>query len=460
MFRNYDEAIKLLGIPSHVETAVAFDRTCLLFSLHPSRSKLAVAAAGKVCILTQRKHAKDTLSSPETWTAPCTVTSICWTAFPRAGSQSDDCCLLVGTTDGFLHLVSAEAEELQSQRVHDSPLLRIRCRTAGMGADPLYFLEDVTVVSENAVMRVSGIELLSVLRGHRVGGWSATDAPDLTVTKWRLPKQVGPRSDAFCAGAKPRGLYDVLSDGAEPRAVSIHSAGSSPALASIDAPEGEPSSTAPPRGPIARALGGGSGASGVASALGSAYRSAAALKGVYDAARSRIAVAAAEGRGEPTPAGGPCRLWRSLDDPKRSATSLMPSPSGGLLVATDNLGRILLLDAPTFTALRIWKGYRDAACGWTDLPPSEGGGGSGALCLVLHAPRKSVVELWEVRSGRRRCAFRCDNGCRLLMPEPPLGGAAGGDPALGSARPPGCCMLEPSGRLVDVGEHARAALGL
>jgi hypothetical protein len=48
-------------------------------------------------------------------------------------------------------------------------------------------------------------------------------------------------------------------------------------------------------------------------------------------------------------------LWRSLSDPIRQVTSLWPSPSGCVLAAADQLGRILLLDAPTFCAMQIWK---------------------------------------------------------------------------------------------------------
>jgi hypothetical protein len=111
----------------------------------------------------------------------------------REGRQAEeDCCLLVATSSGFLHLVSPQGRVLQRQRLHSRPIVRIRCRTMGMGVNPLDMLEDITLTAEDAILRVSGIELLSVLRGHRVGGWTAIDAPTLTISKWRLPRAVRP----------------------------------------------------------------------------------------------------------------------------------------------------------------------------------------------------------------------------------------------------------------------------
>lgn len=48
--------------------------------------------------------------------------------------------------------------------------------------------------------------------------------------------QVGPRTDAFCAGAKPPALLGALTDQDETM-LCIHTAGSEPALASLEARE-------------------------------------------------------------------------------------------------------------------------------------------------------------------------------------------------------------------------------
>lgn len=107
------------------------------------------------------------------------------------GRANEDCCLLVGTSTGFLYLVALDGRVLQRQRLHNRPLTSIRCRAAGMGIDPLDPLEDITIMADNAFMRLRAIELLSVLRGHRVGSWTAADSPVLSIDKWRLPRSVG-----------------------------------------------------------------------------------------------------------------------------------------------------------------------------------------------------------------------------------------------------------------------------
>lgn len=239
------------------------------------------------------------------------------------------------------------------------------------------------------------------------------------------------------------------------------------------------------------------------------------------------------------PVGETCRVWRTLTDPARAVSAILPSPSGGLLVAMDQLGRILMLDSPSFLVLRVWKvpphpfvirsvyefalpgiihafadqGYRDAMCGWAELPadPSAGGGSSSSsastdvvLCLAIYAPRKSLVEIWQVAGHVRRCAFSCSPGCRLIQPEVAFGSQAapgkrlfpscwmiyllnawsfhdGANVALQSSpllilsaltplaadgrllAPVGrqtCFMMDQFNGLVDIAQHARSALGI
>lgn len=42
---------------------------------------------------------------------------------------------------------------------------------------------------------------------------------------------------------------------------------------------------------------------------------------------------------------------------------------GVLAAATDTLGRVMLVDVAAVAAVRLFKGYRDAQCGWLLLPP-------------------------------------------------------------------------------------------
>ena len=76
----------------------------------------------------------------------------------------------------------------------------------------------------------------------------------------------------------------------------------------------------------------------------------------------------------------------------------------------DDYGRVLLLDAMEFVVLRIWKGYRNAQCGWIEVGKEEtqageneerkeaakGGGrrcAQTALCLCIFASRRGILEV-------------------------------------------------------------------
>jgi hypothetical protein len=51
----------------------------------------------------------------------------------------------------------------------------------------------------------------------------------------------------------------------------------------------------------------------------------------------------------------PLTLTKQLRDDERVLDALVPAPVGTLLVAPDNLGRVLLLDGADMVAVRIWK---------------------------------------------------------------------------------------------------------
>jgi hypothetical protein len=67
------------------------------------------------------------------------------------------------------------------------------------------------------------------------------------------------------------------------------------------------------------------------------------------------------------------------------------------------------------------QGYRDAQCGWA-LPPDGHPWAHHGLLLVLHAPRRDLIEVWAPRSGARVAAARAEGACRLLPVAAPCGG--------------------------------------
>lgn len=141
-------------------------------------------------------------------------------------------------------------------------------------------------------------------------------------------------------------------------------------------------------------------------------------------------------RSEPTPTSKPEEKLQSfarassltcLKDYPRKGEKLTLSPSGTLAAITDSLGRILLLDTQALVVVRIWKGYRDANCFFMEMLVNRDdkcasssyhvpGKSDYCLCLAIHAPRKGIIEVWQMRTGPRLLAIQCAKGCRLLQP--------------------------------------------
>ncbi|ETV71215.1 hypothetical protein, variant 2 [Aphanomyces astaci] len=81
------------------------------------------------------------------------------------------------------------------------------------------------------------------------------------------------------------------------------------------------------------------------------------------------------------------------DSHRRRARDLNVSPNGKLALVPDTLGRILLIDTTSMLLIRLWKGYRDAQCGW--MTHNDG------LYMVFYSGRRGLVEMWRARHGPR-----------------------------------------------------------
>ncbi|CAL1354392.1 unnamed protein product [Linum trigynum] len=101
-----------------------------------------------------------------------------------------------------------------------------------------------------------------------------------------------------------------------------------------------------------------------------------------------------------------------LKDKPRKGEKLTLSPSGTLAAITDSLGLIMLLDTQALVVVRLEKGYRDASCLFMEMLINNDNPGSHSsyhepvksdycLCLAIHAPRKGIVEVWQMRTGGR-----------------------------------------------------------
>ena len=105
-----------------------------------------------------------------------------------------------------------------------------------------------------------------------------------------------------------------------------------------------------------------------------------------------------------------------IDDPRREIISMRASPKGSLAILSDKFGRLLLLCVDTMTIINIWKGYRDAQCGWM-LVPEPGivtGKPRNALFMVVYAKRRGILEIWCPYQHFRVSAFNVGKQSTLV----------------------------------------------
>lgn len=92
-------------------------------------------------------------------------------------------------------------------------------------------------------------------------------------------------------------------------------------------------------------------------------------------------------------------------DAHRQVNTILEAPNTSLAIATDGFGRVLLVDTRACVITRMWKGYRDAQCGWIV---------GKSLYLVIHAPRRGILEVWKMRHGSRISAQSIGSGWKLI----------------------------------------------
>ena len=97
---------------------------------------------------------------------------------------------------------------------------------------------------------------------------------------------------------------------------------------------------------------------------------------------------------------------REFED-KREFESLAVDCTGRYVAASDNLGRVAVVDTSTFTVVRMLKGYRQASVLW--LPPSRLAG----YMFLVYLPRRGIVEVWSLGSQQRVAAATIGFNCQV-----------------------------------------------
>jgi len=108
-----------------------------------------------------------------------------------------------------------------------------------------------------------------------------------------------------------------------------------------------------------------------------------------------------------------------LQDKHREAERVVVAPIGHLAVVTDAFNRVLLFDVSKGIVIRMWKGYRDAECGWVVVEEEQDEGEKNlqsrrALFLTIYAPKRGILSIYLTEHGARVGAFNVGKDCRLL----------------------------------------------
>ncbi|GMJ05318.1 hypothetical protein like AT3G14910 [Hibiscus trionum] len=340
------------------------------------------------------------------------ITTIEWLVF------DDVKVIAVGTSIGFLLIYSLRGDLIHRQMVYHKQIIKLRVR--GTKKDLMQDISsgDVCVVMPGVIARFDGSDIQSMLQrwfqDTHSRFWDEKpnkDSEDDENSNDRLPYQLwnvskyGSCVDAAITGIIPPPLMELQSSQRYYCAVTIgDDAVISAFRLSVDRKRS-----------FVRAI----------------------LSKVMPATFSTISsFSKMIWRNEPTPNKKPEEKLQSfaraspltcLKDHPRKGEKLTLSPSGTLAAITDSLGRILLLDTQALVVVRLWKGYRDANCFFMEMlvnrddkHPSSSHHSPGksdyCLCLAIHAPRKGVIEVWQMRTGPRLLALNCAKGCRLLQP--------------------------------------------
>ncbi|KAI1295485.1 Rab3 GTPase-activating protein regulatory subunit [Halotydeus destructor] len=111
----------------------------------------------------------------------------------------------------------------------------------------------------------------------------------------------------------------------------------------------------------------------------------------------------------------PIKPRLGLYDQNREGLKIALSPDKWFAAVSDELGRVVLVDIRSKLVVRMWKGYREAECGWIRvLEDSTNALSRKCLLLVIYAPKRGIVEIWKCVKGSRIAAFNVGKNCRLV----------------------------------------------
>ncbi|KAJ7981826.1 rab3 GTPase-activating protein non-catalytic subunit [Quillaja saponaria] len=327
--------------------------------------------------------------------------------------------IVVGTSSGYLLIFSLEGDLIHKQMIHPGRVLKLRVRGTKRDLIQDASSEEVCVVMPGAIARLDGSDIQNMLhqwfQETHSQFWNQNpkrqDLEDFGNSYGRLPYQLwnvskyGTCADAAITGIMPPPLLELQSSQRYYCAVTI---GEDAVISAFRLSEDKSRSLV---GVIL---------SKVVPATFSTIASFSKLIWRSD----QTSMKKPDHKPQPFARASPLTC---LKDHPRKGEKLTLSPSGTLASITDSLGRILLLDTQALVVVRLWKGYRDASCLFMEMLVNKDIGSSSSayyepvksdycLCLAIHAPRKGIIEIWQMRTGPRLRTIKCAKGSKMLQP--------------------------------------------
>jgi hypothetical protein len=322
--------------------------------------------------------------------------------------DDDGVVIVAAYSRGHVRVFDPAGRLLLAKRFDDQPTVGLRFRTDNLQSGPLSAQsEDVAVLyAGGVVVHIAGLAFYSAVRARlkRLAAAQPVgdDAAELAFRKWRLTG-CGEIVDVAVLGVQCREVLQLHNasspPGAQQLTTDMIAVGSNPAFALFDAAADDSA--------LVSAI---SAAQDVAAKLASSVLGYA--RSWWSSAPTPAAAEAGGGAAEKKErfeaAASVAMRCGVFDEPRRIYRVAL-SATGHLAATCDSLGRVALLDAQNLLMVKLWKGYRDAQLAWL----LSSGGERRQQYLLIHAPRRSQVELWRTRHAAKAAAS--ENVGRALL---------------------------------------------
>ncbi|KAL7296960.1 hypothetical protein TKK_0009400 [Trichogramma kaykai] len=457
----------------------------LFVSLSPVGDVLALAWNTRLVILTSKWDSQETDEVKNkfhvVWDGDvtskqheCITSVICLPLIAygktNSGVGADWTCIVVGLSSGFVKFYTETGALLLEEQLHSESIVNIKCQSyrTPRNSGETGTQEEIYILYNTVICILQGFTLFSTLRAYRnhlarVKANYDVEPPaaNLVCKKWCF-KNHDFINDTEVIGSTSVNIFDHLMTASvcggftanyrssAPQHSLVMAIGKRPYIGFHYALEG---GAAPVLSDVAIAM-----ASKVANAIGAAvpwFRSSSKSLGSQDKIKGVLS-------DPPEPM--TCRF--GLSDIMREGDTIVVSPNKLLSVVTDVMGRVILVDNKQGIAIRMWKGYRRAECGWiealeekqsTSVKGFHGKNSTSnssrrrtALFLVIYAPKKGVIDIWSVQYGHKITTFSASKKGRLLYTNYGLCGLNNTSIASGNQALHPCVFIDPLGGIREI----------